>query len=183
MWVFGTLRMFTAHWDDFVDWKMSQDLVWEKHNGSSFHADRFRRVHEQMVHFYRGEWRDIYKSPVYTNDATARTARRKGRPAHMGHIEATPYVSQDGGPRLQRSVIAVRSEHGRASHPTQKPLDIVQPLIDYACPPGGIVLDPFCGSGTTLIAAQALGRYAIGIEVNPDYCATAIERLSQKRAA
>lgn len=52
------------------------------------------------------------------------------------------------------SVQFVRSEHGRALHPTQKPLALVEPLLLYACPPGGHVLDPFAGSGTVGVLAQ-----------------------------
>lgn len=181
LWCFGSLRMFMDHAQDFAlaGLSFSQDIVWEKHNGSSAHADRFRRVHEQAALFYRGPWNDIYRAPVTTADATARTMRRKERPPHWGEIADSTYSSVDGGPRLQRSVIRVRSEHGNASHPTQKPLGILQPLIAYSCHPDGTVLDPFCGSGSTLVAAQNLGRRAIGIEIDERYCEIAATRLSQ----
>lgn len=179
LWCFGSLRMFTEHWDDFDGWQMSQDLVWEKHNGSSFHADRFRRVHEQAVHFYKGEWRDVHHETPTTADAVKKTVRRKERPTHMGEIENSTYTSQDGGPRLMRSILKVRSEHGRAVHPTQKPLWVVSPLIEYACPVGGTICDPFAGSGSTLIAARDLGRNAVGFEISAEYCERAAERLRQ----
>lgn len=82
-----------------------------------------------------------------------------------------------------RSVQFVRSEHGRAVHPTQKPLGILRPLIEYSVPPGGLVLDPFAGSGSSLLAARELGRRAEGCEINPDYCQAAIGRLSQMELA
>lgn len=169
MWVFGSMRMFMDRRDEFKGWKIAQDIVWEKHNGSSFHNDRFRRVHEHAVQFYRGAWSDVYKGIVTTNDARKRTVRRKERPPHMGEIADSTYVSEDGGPRIMRSVIYTRSQHGQAIHPTQKPEAIVEPLIINACPPGGVVLDPFAGSGTTGYVAQRLGRSAILIEKNPDY--------------
>src|ERR1700727_213210 len=121
MWVFGTLRMFMLYAGEFEAWQMSQDVVWEKHNGSSFHADRFRRVHEQAAHFYNGPWADVYKKPVMTLDATARRTRRKTRPTHMGTIANSTYISEDGGPRLMRSVIYEPSCHGYAVNETQKP--------------------------------------------------------------
>jgi len=179
MWVFGTLRMFTAHWSDFSGWQMAQDIVWEKHNGSSFHADRFRRVHEQAVQFYRGQWSEVYKGKVTTMDATARTVRRKKRPTHMGKIDAGLYESQDGGPRIMRSVIYARSQHGKADHPTQKPEAILEPLILNCCPEGGTVLDPFAGSGSTGITAERLNRNAILIEVDPAYFSTMEDRFSR----
>ncbi len=178
MWVFGTLRMFVDNWSDFEDWSFAQDIVWEKHNGSSFHSDRFRRVHEQAAQFYRGSWADVYKGKVVTADARKRVVRRKERPAHMGEIEGTTYVSEDGGPRLMRSVIYARSQHGTAIHPTQKPEAIVEPLILNACPPGGLILDPFAGSGTTGFVAQRLGRRAVLIEADDDYFSAMRERFS-----
>lgn len=181
LWCFGSLRFHLGERDAFLraDWKLAQEVVWEKHNGSGFHADRFKRVHELAVHYYRGEWGRLYKNPPVTMDATARTVRKKGRPTHTGHIDATPYVSEDGGPRLMRSVLQVRSEHGRAVHPTQKPLGIMRPLIQHSCPQGGLVIDPFMGSGSSLIAARDLGRRAIGIEVDETYCEAAVARLAQ----
>ncbi|KKM90924.1 hypothetical protein LCGC14_1233770 [marine sediment metagenome] len=182
LWCFGSLRMFMAQAQAFTvcGWKLAQEIVWEKHNGSNFHADRFRRVHELVVQFYRSAWAEVYKKPVTTPDATARAVRRKQRPAHTGHIEAGFHVSHDGGPRLARTVMRVRSCHGYAVHPTQKPTAIIRPLIEYSCPPSGIVFDPTCGSGSTLVAAKELGRCAIGIELREAYCEAAAKRLSQE---
>jgi len=179
MWVFGSFRYFLECSCSFTGWKLAQDIVWEKHNGSSFHADRFKRVHELAAQFYYGEWATVFKSPVTTSDATARTVRRKQRPPHTGHIEAGRYTSVDGGPRLERSVLYVRSCHGEAEHPTQKPTGIITPLLRYSCPPGGVVLDPFMGSGSTLLAAKSLGLRAIGIEIEERYCEIAAKRLAQ----
>src|SRR5207244_1510795 len=99
-----------------------QDIVWEKHNGSNAFDDRFRRVHELVVQFYRKDtkWENVYKCPLYSADATARTVRRKAHPQQWGDIGGRVYESHDGGPRLLRSVLCCRSEHGRALHPTQK---------------------------------------------------------------
>lgn len=72
---------------------------------------------------------------------------------------------------------------GNRLHPTQKPVQVLQPLIQSFCAPGGIVLDPFCGSGSTLVAAHASGRSYIGIELNGDYYATAQRRLTFRQAA
>jgi site-specific DNA-methyltransferase (adenine-specific) len=171
MWVFGSMRMFLAHVPEFRRFRFAQDVVWEKHNGSGFHADRFKRVHEHALQFYKIDvpWAGVYKSVQYTLNATARAVRRKRRPTHMGHIESGSYTSEDGGPRMMRSVLYVRSEHGRAEHPTQKPEGIVEPLLRFSCLPGGVVLDPFMGSGTTGIVAGKNGMRFIGAEANPDY--------------
>ena len=65
-------------------------------------------------------------------------------------------------------------------HPTVKPTDLMRYLCRLVTPPGGIVLDPFCGSGSTLVAAQSLGRRAIGIEIEERYAEIAAKRLAQE---
>ncbi len=57
LWCFGSLRFWLTEDRKFTDvgWRYAQEVVWEKHNGSGFHADRFKRVHELAVHWYRGE--------------------------------------------------------------------------------------------------------------------------------
>ncbi len=183
LWCFGSMKFFISQ--RFPGWTYAQEIVWEKHNGSMFHADRFKRVHEFALHFYRGAWASLYKSPQFTLDATARTTRRKQRPAHSGHIDAANYVSKDGGPRLQRSVIYARSMHGRAVHPTEKPIEILMPLIQYSCPSGGVVLDPFFGSASSAEACYHTGRKFIGIEIHEPYfdigCKRLREVLQQKK--
>ena len=182
LWCFGTLRMFMLHAQEFerADWTLAQDLIWEKHNGSSFHADRFKRVHEQPAQFYRGAWATVYKTPVFTNDATAKAVRRKTRPPHLGHIDASSYQSVDGGPRMARSVIRVKSCHGYAENETQKPIGILEPLLRYSVQPDGFVLDPFAGSGSTAIAAKGLGLRAVLIEAREEQCEIAARRLQQE---
>lgn len=181
LWCFGSFRFWLTESGHFqaAGWKYGQEVVWEKHNGSSFHADRFRRVHEFAVHWYRGEWNALHRAVPVTHDATARTVRRKHRPPHTGDIGASAYASVDGGPKLMRSIQRVRSEHGRAVHPTQKPTGILRPLIEFSVPAEGLVLDPFAGSGSTLVAAREIGRRAIGVEAREDYCEAAVKRLGQ----
>jgi DNA modification methylase len=63
------------------------------------------------------------------------------------------------------------------SHPTQKPLALCRWLLTLVTPPGGVVLDPFAGSGSTLVAAAQLGIRAVGIEMDPEYAAIAAKRI------
>ena len=66
----------------------------------------------------------------------------------------------------------------RGQHPTQKPVGVMQWVIELCTNPGDIILDPFCGSGTTGVAAIRLGRRFIGIEKDAKYAAIAQERLA-----
>jgi DNA modification methylase len=62
------------------------------------------------------------------------------------------------------------------THPTQKPLAFLRALVEEYCPPGGIVLDPFGGSGTTLIACEDTGISCRMMEISPAYCEIIISR-------
>jgi len=71
-----------------------------------------------------------------------------------------------------------QASQSRNNHPTVKPIKLMAYLIELGCPPGGIVLDPFVGSGTTCIAAKQLQRKYIGIELDENY-----HRLAEARLA
>lgn len=62
-------------------------------------------------------------------------------------------------------------------HPTVKPIKLMEYLCKLITPDGGVILDPFCGSGSTLVAAKRLGFEAIGIEMNEEYCEIARNRI------
>ena len=66
---------------------------------------------------------------------------------------------------------------GRSGHFAQFPEDLCRTPILATCPPDGVVLDPFCGTGTTLVVARDLGRSAIGIDISPDYITMTKTRL------
>jgi len=70
---------------------------------------------------------------------------------------------------------------GNRLHPTQKPVDAMQTLIECFTKPGDIVMDPFSGSGTTCAAAQACGRRWYGIELDPGHHAVSVARLAACR--
>lgn len=140
MWVFGSLRLFMETASQFEDWRLSHDVVWEKHNGAGFATDRFRNVHEIAGHFYlRGaRWDQVYKLPQTTPGAIARSVRRRPREKDItGAHGASDYRSEEGGALLMRSVVPLRSEHGRGDHPTQKPEHLIELMLRYSCPPGG----------------------------------------------
>lgn len=78
---------------------------------------------------------------------------------------------------IKGSHIVTRASMGR-SHPNEKPISLIRRLIEKH--PGETILDPFMGSGTTLVAAKNLNRKSIGIEIEEKYCEIAAKRLSQE---
>jgi DNA modification methylase len=71
----------------------------------------------------------------------------------------------------------------RREHPTEKPIGLMRRSVDNCCPPGGIVIDPFMGSGTTGLACLETGCKFLGIEIDPTYCAIAKERIAKAELA
>lgn len=179
MWCFGSMRMFLHRRDEFAGWRLSQDVVWAKQGGSGFASDRFKRVHELVLHWYRDDWSTVHHATVREAYHGVNKGSLKGRAAieHTGQIGSHEWT--DDGTRMVRSVIQAQNMHQRGGiHPTQKPMAILAPLIEYAVPPGGLVLDPFAGSASTLLTARSLRRRAVGIEAHEPYCERAAERLS-----
>lgn len=179
MWMFGSMRLLAETWGRLQDagWKYAQDVVWEKHNGSNLANDRFRRVHEHVVQFYRGNWASVWNETQTTPDAKARTVKKRARPAHwIGATGDTFYETKDGGPRIMRSVLQVPSCHGYAIHPTEKPVALLEILIRTSCPPDGLVGDFFAGSGAAAEACGTTGRNYVGSEIDAEMVAKARAR-------
>jgi len=96
---------------------------------------------------------------------------------HDGSDEAVSLLGE--ADRYFYCAKADASERRDSKHPTVKPVALMRYLVRLVTPIGATVLDPFCGSGTTLEAAMLESCKAIGIELNPEYCADAVERLRQ----
>jgi len=105
---------------------------------------------------------------------------------YMKNCEFTLYLFKGGAKTIARPGDKQLIAGPRAKdkiHPTQKPLWLMRHYITNSCPQGGLVLDPFMGSASTLIAAAQCGRRAIGIEINPEYYVAACERVAREIAA
>jgi len=122
-------------------------------------------------------WRAAGFAPVGHLVWVKRYSSGHGRLAYQ-HEQA--YLLAKGSgivPRLQLPDVLTWQYTGNRLHPTQKPVRSLKPLIEAFSKPGELVLDPFCGSGSTLLAAKILGRRYLGIELNAEYCAAARQRL------
>lgn len=99
----------------------------------------------------------------------------------LRHQHEQAYLLAKGDPVLTAATISDVREWvytGNRRHPTEKPVTVLQPLIEALCPPGGLVLDPFCGSGSTLVAAARCGRPFLGIELDFRHHRAARERIA-----
>ena len=91
-----------------------------------------------------------------------------------------PFIGLNRGKRNPLSVLEydnIQSGEEYKEHPTQKPIKLLKYLITASSNPNDLILDPFLGSGTTIVACKELGRKGIGIEISKEYCDIAITRL------
>ncbi|VTR92494.1 adenine methyltransferase : ParB-like partition protein OS=Sutterella wadsworthensis 2_1_59BFAA GN=HMPREF9465_00225 PE=4 SV=1: ParBc: N6_N4_Mtase [Gemmata massiliana] len=106
-----------------------------------------------------------------------------GRQDYQWRHEPCLYGWADGAPhtwlsdRAQTTVLEFDKPAKNADHPTPKPVALFEYLINNSCPKSGVVLDPFAGSGTTLVAAEQTGRTAALVELDPRYCDVIVSRF------
>ncbi len=107
-----------------------------------------------------------------------------GRQDYQWRHEPCLYGWADGaahtwlGDRAQTTVLEFDKPARNADHPTMKPVALFQALVANSCPKGGVVLEPFGGSGTTLVAAEQAGRAARLLELDPKYCDVILARAA-----
>lgn len=99
----------------------------------------------------------------------------------LQHHHEMAYVLTKGSPAypVNRTVSDVQgwAYTGNKLHPTQKPVESLKPLVELFCPKGGLVLDPFAGSGSTLVAAHACGANWLGMELSKEHFETIRHRM------
>ena len=108
--------------------------------------------------------------------------RYSSKARYLSYEHESAYLLAKGRPSLPSSPVPDVLDwqySGNRLHPTQKPVQPLKTLIGAFTKPGAVVLDPFCGSGSTLIAAQELGRRFIGIELDEQHHRTASSRIAQ----
>lgn len=159
-------------------WFLRQDIIWHKPNPMPESVtDRCTRAHEYIFmlsksarYFYDAD--GIKEKAVYA-DSGRRSATKadlsKNRKRNGSEMAASFRAIRET--RNRRSVWTIATKPFAGAHFATFPPDLVEPCILAGCPVGGIVLDPFGGSGTTAGVAVRNGRDAILCELNPDYAA------------
>jgi DNA modification methylase len=130
-------------------WDLRQSLVWEKDQMVLGHGDYHYR-HEPIAFGY---------------------APGPGRRGRGG-------VGWYGG-NAQDSILEVPRPAASRDHPTMKPVELIRRCLRNSSPPSGVVLDPFAGSGSTLIACELLGLRGHAVELDPAYCDVIIRRYEE----
>ena len=100
------------------------------------------------------------------------------------HFDYPAMREQNGGKQMKsvwRMTAPSKSEKQHGKHPTQKPLALLERIVAASCPPDGVVLDPFNGSGTTGLAAVRSGHAYIGIDRDPSYLELTKRRLLEEK--
>jgi len=169
-------------------WYLRQDIIWHKPNPMPESVkDRCTKAHEYI--FLLAKSRRYYYDAEAIKEPLARPEEllRKtpavfgGRNKHGGYgtrkHNGNEYVGTYTD-RNKRSVWTVSTKPFPEAHFAVYPPDLIEPCILAGCPVGGTVLDPFAGSGTTLLVAIQHHRKAIGIELNPEYVEIAKRRLN-----
>jgi site-specific DNA-methyltransferase (cytosine-N4-specific) len=133
------------------------------------------------THANDGKWGGASggKMNMRANGAPAIRNKRVGGLKPRGNLRYADAIRGTVERRNIRTVWNVAAEKFEGAHFATFPTALVKPMVLAGCPAGGTVLDPFAGSGTTLLVAKELGRKAIGIELNAEYCALARDRLRQ----
>jgi DNA modification methylase len=133
-------------------------LVWTYGLGGSS-PRRFARKHDDIL-FYCADPDQYWFDPPMVPATSRRLAGQRKKATDVLDI-----------PSLNNQA------HERVGWPTQKPLQLLELLIAACCPPGGTVFDPCCGSGTTLVAANRLGRRSIGSDLDARAIGVTTQRL------
>jgi site-specific DNA-methyltransferase (adenine-specific) len=146
--------------------RIVNDIAWFKPNGAPALAGRnFTASHETLIWATKGQ----------NSKHTFNYAESKSWSA------PNDIILREG--KQMRSVWSIPTTPSRekllGKHPTQKPLELLERIVNLCSNPGDLVLDPFCGSGTTGVVSVSRGRKFIGIDLDPDYIELSRGRISQ----
>ena len=164
-------------------WNECEELIWYKPDGGAGMGSntRPRRVYESILWFSKSP------DPYVDLKACGTSSTGKFQPWHdptqksRGQLRPSPVVYPEGQIARISDVIHIPTAltPRGVDHPAMYPVELAEYLIRSFCRPGGLVLDPFAGSGNTLIAAKRLGHPFIGFDIAEKYCEMARQRLEK----
>lgn len=175
-------------------WYLRQDIIWHKPNAMPESVrDRCTKSHEYIFLLSKSE-RYYFDAGAIREKALESSRARYKSAFNCGQKELagrgrgavapnSPGMRKFTGYRNKRSVWSINTAGYRGAHFAVFPEKLAEPCVLAGCPQGGTVLDPFMGSGTTGAVAKRLGRDFIGIDINPDYCTMAAERIAAVKEA
>ena len=164
-------------------WCLRQDIIWHKPNPMPESVkDRCTKAHEYVFLLSKGP--RYYFDAEAIKEVSASILQPRKRPNGLSVEEGkkTGVFRPNCGvteTRNRRSVWTVTTKPFKGAHFATFPPDLIEPCILAGAPVGGVVLDPFFGSGTTGLVARNNGRKCIGIELNPAYVEIAKARLAE----
>lgn len=157
-------------------------LVWHYRNKANLGTD-WGRSHESILHLRKNSnFRlNIDEIRIPYNEHTlkypARFQAASSQYGAGGRAAWTPHPLGAKPKDVFEIPVLCNGTREKTAHPTQKPEALLEKLLLAASRPGDIVLDPFSGSGTTLVVAERLGRYWIGCENNREYASLFLKRI------
>jgi DNA modification methylase len=167
-------------------WYLRQDIIWHKPNPMPESVtDRCTKAHEYIFLFSKSQKYHFDNEAIKEPLATEPHAPGNKASKDAGHLrndvgtDRMEKVWGSDGLRNKRSVWTVTTKPYSGAHFATFPPDLIEPCILAGAPEGGIVLDPFMGSGTTAHTALRAGRQYVGCELNGEYIKLANKRLSQ----
>lgn len=165
---------------------LRQDVIWSKPNPMPESVrDRCTKAHEYVFLLSKGP-RYYFDSEAIKEPVAESSVARLSQPTLAQQVGSTRVPGKTNGnmkavgngeTRNRRSVWTVTTKPFKGAHFATFPPDLIEPCILAGCPPGGTVLDPFGGSGTTAGVAIKHGRNAILCELNPEYAALVNARV------
>ena len=167
-------------------WYLRQDIIWHKPNPMPESVqDRCTKAHEYIFLLSKSQ-KYYYDSDAIKEQSTSKSEGIRFGGNKYGDDDDPKFATKSGNVSKEydkankRSVWTVTTKPYAGAHFAVFPSDLIEPCILAGAPIGGIVLDPFMGSGTTAQVAQNLGRQYIGCELNPDYCQLQNIRTAQQ---
>jgi site-specific DNA-methyltransferase (adenine-specific) len=163
-------------------WILRNDLIWHKPNVPPRpEKDRLRLAHEHFFHFVKRpkEGRPKYHYDMAHVENGARDVAIYDFDA-SGYEEADPaYYDYQEVDANDQDVVTTHVRSGSDGHSATFPVGLIKPRILSSCPPGGTVLDPFCGTGRALTVAAETGRKAVGFELSTEFHEAATKNTDQ----